>query len=523
MLITTSEADQISGSAFQASLPRRTSVQVLKIEGMDMTQPSHYSSSGYHTPSSSTAYDGRRDSIASMQSSASCAHSFSSNSSSYYSTQMPPTPHSAREGFEDWMVVQQNPSLPFDHQTAHDPHGHEMDEFHPEAWPNALGLPPKHRALEAEPPSRPGSWVMLQPALNSALRLPVSESDGMVLPTARDFPSFCESQMAPQQPRTLQPPAEIYGSSELCYAQHAAATTSSFGMTNLTAEAYEPAPVATGFNPNYEWPPVQPEAPYELPMFPEPTSCQPEDTIVDTEDKYNEMRSDSFDDSFGSYDGGYSSSTSPSSRYGHGEEPLIKQEGDADYHHQHRRDSKHNLRDHFMTPVRKNSSGRRDSKVRAGGITKRKMRSSNLMESFDAHHNGCQVEVKYQAGIQVDPKSGRYCSASGETKKQRCRFDGCVKTFARPEHLKRHENTHSKERPFPCVVPQCGRRFSRNDNRKAHYETHLKEALLGKKARNAPVSFEDLCRYLHQSEPEEEARKMIEKLQNPKSKIKSRD
>ncbi|KAF2143394.1 uncharacterized protein K452DRAFT_215001, partial [Aplosporella prunicola CBS 121167] len=61
---------------------------------------------------------------------------------------------------------------------------------------------------------------------------------------------------------------------------------------------------------------------------------------------------------------------------------------------------------------------------------------------------------------------------TGETKKQRCRFEGCVKTFARPEHLKRHENTHSKERPFPCVVPCCRRRFSRNDNRKAHYETH---------------------------------------------------
>ncbi|KAK8210724.1 hypothetical protein IWZ01DRAFT_407590, partial [Phyllosticta capitalensis] len=53
-----------------------------------------------------------------------------------------------------------------------------------------------------------------------------------------------------------------------------------------------------------------------------------------------------------------------------------------------------------------------------------------------------------------------------------CRFEGCTKTFARPEHLKRHENTHSKERPFPCVVTGCGRRFSRNDNRKAHYETH---------------------------------------------------
>ncbi|KKY26951.1 putative c2h2 type conidiation transcription factor [Diplodia seriata] len=447
-----------------------------------------------------------------MQSAASCAHSFSSNNSSYYPNQMPPTPHSSREGLEDWMIIQQNGGAPFDHSTAQDAHRHELDDFHSEAWPNPIGFPHKPRAFEPEHQSRPGSWVMVQPhQLNPALRVSASEGDGMVLPGSRDFPSFCESQMAPHAPRQLDPPAEIYSGS-LWNTQHTA-PTSSYAMSNMPAQAYEPSPVAAGFNPNFEWP-IQPEAAYDLPIFPTDTpGVQPEDTIVDAEDKYNEMRSDSLDDGFGgSYEEGYSSDTSPLSRYEQADEPLIKQEGDSDY----RRDPKQ-----YMTPVRKGS--RRDSKVRASGITKRKMRTGNMLESFDAHHNGCHVEVKYQSNIQVDPKSGRYCSASGETKKQRCRFEGCVKTFARPEHLKRHENTHSKERPFPCVVPHCGRRFSRNDNRKAHYETHLKEALLGKKARNAPVSFEDLCRYLHQSEPEEEARKMIEKLQNPKSKLKSRD
>ncbi|KAL1621360.1 hypothetical protein SLS56_009247 [Neofusicoccum ribis] len=421
---------------------------------------------------------------------------------------MPPTPHSARENLsEDWMVVppQQN-GLPFEHSTSQDAHGHELDDYSTETW--QLGFSAKPRLVEPEVQSRPNSWVMVA---NNALRVPGSESD--ILPGARDFTASFESQMAPQATRSLQPAAEIYSSSEIWSASHT--TTSGFNMPGVAAEVY--APVGTGFNPEYGWP-VGTNQAFDLPMYPDhsPDLVQPEDTMMDAEDKYNEMRSDSFDDSFGSYDG-YSASTSPSSRYGHAEETHIKQEGDSDFH---RRDSKHNLRD-YMTPVRKNS--RRESKVRAGGINKRKVRSNNLMESFDAHHNGCQVEVKYQAGIQVDPKSGRYCSASGETKKQRCRFDGCVKTFARPEHLKRHENTHSKERPFPCVVPQCGRRFSRNDNRKAHYETHLKEALLGKKARNAPVSFDELCQYLHQSEPEEEARKMIEKLQNPKSKMKSRD
>lgn len=35
----------------------------------------------------------------------------------------------------------------------------------------------------------------------------------------------------------------------------------------------------------------------------------------------------------------------------------------------------------------------------------------------------------------------------------------CQGTFRRPEHLKRHFRSHTKEKPFECV--KCGRRFSR--------------------------------------------------------------
>jgi Zinc finger, C2H2 type len=37
----------------------------------------------------------------------------------------------------------------------------------------------------------------------------------------------------------------------------------------------------------------------------------------------------------------------------------------------------------------------------------------------------------------------------------------CGRSFARLEHLKRHERFHTKEKPFEC--PQCGRRFARRD------------------------------------------------------------
>lgn len=43
----------------------------------------------------------------------------------------------------------------------------------------------------------------------------------------------------------------------------------------------------------------------------------------------------------------------------------------------------------------------------------------------------------------------------------------CTRPFARLEHLKRHERSHTKEKPFCCdqagTIPGCGRRFARRD------------------------------------------------------------
>ncbi|PLB47304.1 C2H2 type zinc finger domain protein [Aspergillus steynii IBT 23096] len=54
---------------------------------------------------------------------------------------------------------------------------------------------------------------------------------------------------------------------------------------------------------------------------------------------------------------------------------------------------------------------------------------------------------------------------SGQTK---CSI--CQSTFRRPEHLKRHFRSHTKEKPFECA--QCGRHFSRTDTLHRHELSH---------------------------------------------------
>ncbi|KAL2829968.1 fungal-specific transcription factor domain-containing protein [Aspergillus cavernicola] len=56
-------------------------------------------------------------------------------------------------------------------------------------------------------------------------------------------------------------------------------------------------------------------------------------------------------------------------------------------------------------------------------------------------------------------------SAIGQTK---CSI--CQSTFRRPEHLKRHFRSHTKEKPFECA--QCGRHFSRTDTLHRHELSH---------------------------------------------------
>jgi hypothetical protein len=62
---------------------------------------------------------------------------------------------------------------------------------------------------------------------------------------------------------------------------------------------------------------------------------------------------------------------------------------------------------------------------------------------------------------------------SSDDKPHVCGIGACNARFKRQEHLRRHERTHTDERPFSCEV--CGRKFSRTDNLRMHRKTHMKK------------------------------------------------
>jgi hypothetical protein len=157
---------------------------------------------------------------------------------------------------------------------------------------------------------------------------------------------------------------------------------------------------------------------------------------------------------------------------------------------------------------------------RNSGIMKRKSRlARNKSFVTKLRERDIQVEVDGDIGRDLN---GRYYRVDGKgPKKFECQgFDDCNKKFARPEHLKRHMDTHSGKQDFPCMLPpsaQCHKRFNRRDNLLAHYATHV-ERSDGKTTRNRRFPFHELAAMIHKvtkeiGGPVDEGEKIVEWLE----------
>lgn len=144
------------------------------------------------------------------------------------------------------------------------------------------------------------------------------------------------------------------------------------------------------------------------------------------------------------------------------------------------------------------TGGKSVKKERRAGTSSKKrskiMKRWNRQSSFNV--NGIDTKLD---GVEFfkDEETGEYrLHGTRQTNaKKRCehvdKMTGlqCTKHFVRPEHLKRHEQTHSGERNYHCAI--CGKQFNRNDNCQEHYWTHVRRP--GKKyGRNNKMSLAEV-------------------------------
>ncbi|KAF2641931.1 hypothetical protein P280DRAFT_288397 [Massarina eburnea CBS 473.64] len=149
--------------------------------------------------------------------------------------------------------------------------------------------------------------------------------------------------------------------------------------------------------------------------------------------------------------------------------------------------------------------GSRISKRRGASTSISKKRELNT--SFISANIACELDGFERVFDDAGRVSFQRTREPGP-KPKKCGFPGCSKSFRRPEHRKRHEDTHKTTgvRRFPCLI--CQRPFDRNDNCQEHVWTHVAQP--GKKGgRNQKYSMQEVESYC--TDPVE-GPKLIEKL-----------
>lgn len=100
-----------------------------------------------------------------------------------------------------------------------------------------------------------------------------------------------------------------------------------------------------------------------------------------------------------------------------------------------------------------------------------------VQQALQQSHTACTVNVDRVpvASVSDDYSSGNEGSTTSSvdkspTKKKMCRF--CPAIFKSNTDVRRHERTHTGEKPFKCDV--CDKEFNRKGNMEKHMTTHFK-------------------------------------------------
>lgn len=140
--------------------------------------------------------------------------------------------------------------------------------------------------------------------------------------------------------------------------------------------------------------------------------------------------------------------------------------------------TKRYLRQHVANKHSKRSSSACTTCEICGKVLSRKyelrchMRTHTQERPFSCQR--CPFTCRYRNGLMAHFKHVHEPKTE-DTVPFACHF-GCGRRFRQRIDLRKHERTHTLEKPFKCTEPDCGKAFARDDYRKKHMRMHSRKA-----------------------------------------------